>query len=482
MWARSARSVVARCLARARINRLDSRFGVLVAAAILVFALGAGLVVAHWALGIGVSIGAETGTVDASVSGDLAFDFPGCTPGAAAETCDKFDSNVIETAPLSHTADGASFTVTGWVYKGGDSAEPVGFYYTVTGGTVEIRVKSGRNYDEETLAAGSGYWLNPACTGDPGPGGSVTCTPRNTRAISHIAFCIVVVTPPTCPPPLMQTVAASNVGSIPFGLKVWLEGPAAGGADYCGVFDLTIHRLVGGNPLEPPLYEAPLCDLVGAPILLADQLDPGGSAEYKLTLSFSTPTSAFNGTSGSFAAKFAATQWNDPGGWTDLVDLPVMISVGPAPPMAVSAGSLPAVAPATIPTATVAADMNAPLPAVVDVLGRSTVTIISWAIDPVSSAKLGFDFTVSGDPVYVEVRRGTNVWVDERWGDENPHSWHDPYGVGSRQATPITSIEFGLVQLPEEPPAEEPPAAEPPAAEPPRNHPPRNHPPRNRPR
>jgi hypothetical protein len=416
-----------------------------------------GVVIAHWAAQASAVMETTTGTVAVGLTGDLNFDFPGCSPGAESRTCDKFDNEVIGTAPLSHATDGATFTITGWVYKGGDVAEPVGFYYTVADGTVEIDVKSGQNHDLAALDEGSGYWLNPACTGDPGPGGAVTCTPKNTKAISHIDFCLVISTPPICPLPQVQAATASNTGSIPFKLRISLIGPAATGADYCGVFDLTIHHLIGGSAVEPSVFAGPLCDLIGTPTLLADQVDPGDSAEYELILAFSGPTAAFNGTSGSFSANFEAAQWNASGGWTDVVEPPVMISIGATPSTSVSVDGIPPSTPATIGGETVSAVVNGPLPAVIDVLGGSTVTITSWAVDPVDpSAVLGFYFTVAGNPVYVEVQHGVNGWVDERWQEENPHIWHDPYGVGSEEATPITSIEFGLVPLADEPPAEEP--------------------------
>ncbi len=470
MGTRGDRAEIRRARVRRGRSRLVSSPRILVV--VFVTTLSMGVVFAHWSSETGAAMELATGDVALNVTGDLTFDFPGCAPGNESTTCDKFEGSDIGTSDISHSADGATFTITGWVYKGGDSSEPVGFYYTITGGTVDIVVKSGRNLDPATLPEGSGYWLNPACEGDPGPGKAVTCTPKNTNSVSNIEFCVKVSTPPTCLP-LMRSVVASNVGSIPFDLNLSLIGPEGDGSDYCGVFDLTIQRVIDGSPADPPQYEGPLCDPIGAPFSLSEQIDPGGSEVYKLTLAFAEPTSDFNGTTGGFTVRFQATQWNQAGGWADLVDLPMAISVGAAPPSSVSSETISPVTSARIVTQTVAALVNSALPAVIDVLGRSEVTITSWALDPSDpSAVLGFEFTVKGDPVYVEVQRGALGWVDERWEEENPHVWHDPYGVDSPEARPITYIEFAPVPLPEEIAAEELPAEKPPAEEAPAEEPP----------
>ncbi|MGB8360202.1 MAG: SdrD B-like domain-containing protein, partial [Acidimicrobiia bacterium] len=299
-------------------------------------------VAAHWGSQASGSVQAQTGVVLLDVAGSLTFDSPACGPGAGSQRCEKFDSDAIGTSPLSFSADGATFAITGWVHKHGEPSEAVGFYYTVTGGNVDVRVKSGRSYLEATLAEGSGLWLNPACQGDPGPGGGVTCNPKNTRAISYIAFCLQVPTPSTCPP-MAQSLVASNVGSIPLRLEMWLAD--AGGGGYCDVFDLTIQLVINGGSTDPPLYQGPLCGLVDSALPLEAQLDPDEAVAYELTLSFNEPIPEIHGTTGDFTAQFLATQWNASVGWTDRVEVPLTISVADLPSENVSRGSPPSPGP-----------------------------------------------------------------------------------------------------------------------------------------
>jgi len=315
---------------------------------VVVFAIAAfaflsiGVVVAHWGSQASGSVQAQTGDLLLDVDGNLTFESPACGPSAGTQHCEKFDSDAIGTSPLTYSADGATFAITGWVHKQGESSEAVGFYYTVTGGNVDIRVKSGRSYLETSLAEGSGLWLDPACQGDPGSGGGVTCNPKNTRTISYIAFCLQVPTPSPCLP-MAQSLVASNPGSIPMRLEMWLAD--AGGDGYCDVFDLTIQRVMNGGSTDPPLYRGPLCGLVDSPLTLEPQLDPGEVVAYELTLSFNQQTPEFDGTTGRFTAQFLATQWNASVGWTERAEVPLTISLADLTSNTVSRGSPPSAGP-----------------------------------------------------------------------------------------------------------------------------------------
>ncbi|MGB8360158.1 MAG: hypothetical protein WCE80_02030, partial [Acidimicrobiia bacterium] len=89
---------------------------------VVVFAIAAfaflsiGVVAAHWGSQASGSVQAQTGDVLLDVDGALAFESPACGPGAGSQHCEKFDSDVIGTSPLSYSADGATFAITGWVH------------------------------------------------------------------------------------------------------------------------------------------------------------------------------------------------------------------------------------------------------------------------------------------------------------------------------------------------------------------------------
>ena len=438
----------------------------ILAAGVAASFLSLSVVFAHWTTQASVGAASGTGNLAMSVSGDLGFNFPGCAEETQHTVCDKFDSDVVGVLPLEFTANGGGFTITGWVHKGAETNEQVGFYYTIVGGSVEIDVASGVNHDTAVLTVGSGYWLNPACTGDPGPGGEVSCTAKNTRAISHIDFCLTTTAPPSCIP-LTKTFTATNTGSIPFDLRITFSDPSAN--DYCGAFLVSIRGLSGGSPPGPLLFDGSLCVAIGTETLLAEQIDPNDSAQFQLRLSPLGPSS--NLTVDSLVAHLAAFQWNTAGGWQDAAGFPVTITVGTVPisdPNGLQSPPMASVDTDKIPT-----PVNGPLPSVVDVSGGAKVTITAWSHMGASPDVFGFDFTVTGNPVFVIVHRGPNSWVDERGPEAGTHSWHDPYGITSGEASPITAIEFGLVSpldptVPEQPPAETPaevPVVEEPAPE-----------------
>ena len=207
----------------------------------------------------------STGELQKEVDGDLTFDYDGCTPGSTSTECTKFEGSEIGPDALpTFTVGDATFQITQWIDKSNDPGDHVGFFFTVTGGTLDLVIKSGSGeLDLTGTPPGSHQWLNPACTLNlPTPAAptaaTATCTPRNTSAISNIVACITVVTEFECPPAEMALATVTNTGSVSFVLAMTLG--QTGGTDYCDpeAFDLTIHRTDGaGNPQPPPLFEGP---------------------------------------------------------------------------------------------------------------------------------------------------------------------------------------------------------------------------------
>ena len=96
----------------------------------------------------------------------------------ASGVCTKIEDAEIGASEIVVELDGIVVEIEGWIEKGDSPGEQIGFDWIVTGGDVDIRVKTGGETYEATLAEGAGTWSHP--NGTEGP---------EVPAISHIVFC-----------------------------------------------------------------------------------------------------------------------------------------------------------------------------------------------------------------------------------------------------------------------------------------------------
>lgn len=98
--------------------------------------------------------------------------------GGIGDSCIKFEDEEIGASGLSYDFGTVQVSIDGWTEKGDSPGEQIGFSWTVVGGDVDVRVKTGGETYENTLSVGSGTWIHPEGTEGP-----------EAPAISHIVFC-----------------------------------------------------------------------------------------------------------------------------------------------------------------------------------------------------------------------------------------------------------------------------------------------------